>query len=115
MDVKELNRCQHLQSYMEDTMILLTPTMWMFTELFLRFLPQTRYDLGYTFLPTFPYFHWFRLIDLVGGACSSSDAYFPWTPDYTFCLSDLSFFYQFLRLLDGLFTLTRNFFFFPHA
>ena len=71
---------------------------------------------GHTFLMTFSFSPWFRLIGTVG---LPSNANFPWTLDYTLsfmvhvCSSehfDLSFVYRCMRLLYGLGTLTTDFF-----
>ena len=51
---------------------------------------------------------------MVGEACLPSNAYYPWTPDYTFILrsmsehSDSSFLYVFMSLDYGLGTLTAS-------
>ena len=69
---------------------------------------------GFTLLPTFPSF---RPMGMVGKACLPSNAYYPWTPDYTLysgvhvCWSehsDSSFVYGFMSLDYGLGTMTTT-------
>ena len=93
--------------------------MWQFPELFLMFLPVTRYkwtsqNSRHTLLPTFPSF---RPMGMVGEACLPSNAYYPRTPDYTLysrvhvCWSehsDSSFVYTFMSLDYGLGTMTTT-------
>ena len=65
-------------------------------------------------LPIFPSF---RPMGMVGEACLPSNAYYPWTPDYTLCSgvhvcwsehSDSSFVYGFMSLDYGFGIMTLN-------